>query len=170
MAATAEVRVFHGASPTGQAVTEVRYKRADNSTVDLLNPLQIPASGVVRSWPKHFRLHFTTSPSSSIANLRWYLASRPTNWDGISVWVGLTASYLQGAVGDENAYRPGLVDGDVYTSASPLVITSGTVLSNPNTGDGGANQRYVQIQVTLNPLTTPGAKSARMAFYRYDES
>jgi hypothetical protein len=170
MAASAEVRVFHGSSPTGTAVTEVRYKRADNSTVDLLTQLQIPSAGVVRSWPKHFKVVFTTSPSVQISNLRWYLAARPSAWDGVSIWAGVTASYAQAVVTDENAIRPGLIDGDVYTSASPLMIAAGIVLSNPNTGDGGTAQSYLQAQATMNALVTPGVKAPRPSYYRYDEA
>lgn len=170
MAATAEVRVFHGVTPTGTATTEVRHKRADNSTLDLLNQIPIPSSGVSRGWPKHFKLFFTTTPSTQISNLRWYMESRPTGWDGITLFAGLTASYAQAVVTDENALRPGLSDADLYTAAAPLVVAGGTILTNPSTGDGGVLQPYLQVQMTLTPTTTPGVKPARHGFFRYDES
>ena len=168
MAATAQVNVYHGVDASSPAaVTEVRHKRADNSTLDLNNPVQIPSSGDNRGWPKQFKLEFTTTPNSQISNLRWYASASPSGWDGISLWAGTTPTYAQATAGDESALRPGLADADTYTSGSPLVINSGVVLSNPTTGVG--TQTFLQIQSTVNSTATPGAKTARQSFYRYDE-
>jgi hypothetical protein len=75
MAATVEIRSYHGATPdsgTNVAGGNVRFKLADNDTVDSVNPIAIPGAGTVFSWAKNLSFYAGTTPSNNITNLRFY--------------------------------------------------------------------------------------------------
>ncbi len=183
MAATTQVISFHdtgGSQQTDVKGEEIRFKRADNDTVDLDNPVMIPgdtdpAGTTHYSQRKHTKINFTSTPTGSISNLVWFLDDFPTdelpakNWDGLSLYVGTSSSYTLATSGDESAQIGGLVDADVtgYDAVTPLVLTAGTVLSNPSTGFG--TQPYVILQMSVNKLALPGEKAARQGYYRWDE-
>ena len=50
----------------------VRFKAADNNTVDGNNPLVVPASGSIYSYTKKVRAYMSVAPSVNVQNLRWY--------------------------------------------------------------------------------------------------
>ena len=90
MAANVEIRSYHGATPdsgTNVASGSIRFKAADNDTVDANNPLAIPAAGTIYSYIKQFRFHAATTPSNTINNLKFYTDSN----NGFGTGVGLGA-------------------------------------------------------------------------------
>lgn len=176
MAATVKVYVFHGAGTTTDVSgIEVRYKQADNDTPDLSNPIPIPSSGVGYSYPKFMKLQWLTTPAQKIRNLRWYVDPVPvtgdpaTDWVGLTLWAGLTASYSVGVAGDTNALRAGLTaSADFWTVNNPLVIEPGDLLTNPSVGYG-ATQKFLQTQLAVIPSCLNGVKAARQTWYRWEE-
>lgn len=176
MAATPKIWSYHGAgggTTTDISGGEMRHKRADNDNVDLNSPIPIPSSGVAYGWPKHTKVSFLTSPNTRIYNLRWYLDPIPSgvdaaqDWVGMTLWVGITASYSQANSGDETVLRAGLASADNYPSASPLVINGVTVLGN-TTGLG--TQSFLLYQLAITNEATGGVKYPRSAWYRWEES
>jgi hypothetical protein len=90
VAATVEIRSFHGATPdagTNVASGSIRFKAADNDTVDANNPLAIPGAGTIYSYVKQLRFYAATTPSNQINNLKFYTDSS----NGFGTGVGLTA-------------------------------------------------------------------------------
>ena len=90
MAATVEIRSFHGATPdsgTNVASGSIRFKAADNDTVDANNPLAIPPSSTIYSYIKQFRFYAATTPSNTINNLKFYTDGS----NGFGTGVGLGA-------------------------------------------------------------------------------
>lgn len=90
MAATVEIRSFHGATPdsgTNVASGSIRFKAADNDTVDANNPLAIPAAGTIYSYLKQLRFYAATTPSNTINNLKFYTDTA----NGFGTGVGLGA-------------------------------------------------------------------------------
>jgi hypothetical protein len=169
MAATTSIRVFHGNGATiintlseGQ---EIRYKRADNDTVDTLNPVQVPTnSATAYSWRKYFKLKVDTAPSGKISNLRWF--SDGTAWGtGIRHFVYTIGSYAtQPGTNDETAEANSAQSNSTqFTSASPLTVRAGTVLT-ATTGLG--TQQYVGGQVGVISEAGPGTTSPRTHTYR----
>ena len=73
MAATIQIHEMTGAS-TGVDKTSgtVRFKSADNTTVDTNDRIQVPAAGSTYSYTKQTRFYFSTGPSVDIQNLRAY--------------------------------------------------------------------------------------------------
>jgi hypothetical protein len=178
MAASCQTLYFHGASPTpGPDVTgsTVRFKLADNDTQDSNNPIPVPVSGEQLSYTKFMMVNFVTSPAGSISNLRFFVTSPPT---GINHYSWVQSVYTQPSASDENGITgytdtSGNKTTNNYpnrTSSNPLVVNSGTVLSNPNTGEG--SQSYVQHQ--LGVLSTyPGGAGPITPFtgtFRYNET
>lgn len=177
MPASNKIWVRHGSgggTTTDVTAQELRYKRKDNSTVDLNDPVPIPSSGVNYSAAKFTQIAWLTTPTSSISNLRWYLEATPTNvdpaeaWDGVTMWVGITVGYLQSPDAPTGLVNGCTANADVYgTSANPIIVNSGTVLSNPSTGVG--TQPYVVTQLAINANCISGVKSARPWYYRWVE-
>lgn len=166
MSASVEVRYYTGASP-GSAGSDVigvtvRHKRADNATLDANSPIPKPASGENLGWRKHCKVNFLSTPSGAISNLRWFISgSVPT---GIKHYSKASASYnAQASVSDESGIsgftdtqpNKDANDETQRTSASPLVVNAGTVLSNPNTGEG--TQDYVLSQLGCKSTYAGGA-------------
>jgi hypothetical protein len=175
MAATTAVHSFHGAGPTSSDIssTEVRWKRADNDTVDALNPVPIPTSGTNYSWRKHTKLRIESAPANLIDNLRWF-SSGNTLGTGITHYVVTDASYTQASSSDESALIIGGVDSTTYTSGSPLTVEAGEVCDSGDTfplfaGTGG-QQDYVVQQMAIESTASAGTSPARTFTYRYDES
>ena len=175
MAATTTVRSFHGSGPSNADVTstEIRFKRADNDTVDALNPVPIPTSGFNYSWRKHTKLRIDTAPANQITNLRWF-SSGTALGTGITHLAVNSSSYTQGSSSDESAAIPSGVDSSTYTSGSPLTITAGQVAASgdtfPTFAGSSGSQDYMVQQMKVDTTAAAGASGARTFTYRYDES
>lgn len=182
MAAATDVLSFHGVTASAYSVkgTNARHKRDDNDTADLEQPIMVPteldpAGTTNYGWRKHTKINFTSTPTAQISNLVWYLDLLPEdtdparNWDGVSFYAGLKVSYTGGSASDEAGMVSGLADADLipYDAMTPMVVTSGVVLSNPSTGYG--TQDYVVVQMSVNGLALPGEKDPRQSYYRWDE-
>ena len=173
MAATVEIHSFHGSTPGNDGVdvtgTEIRHKRADNDTVDVNNPIPVPAAGTNYGWRKLTRMKVISGIGTQIGNIRWYAASAPANWAGtVSLFSGTTPSYLVvGNSADETAQLANTADANLYTSASPLTVNAAAnaIVSNGSYG----TQDYVLQQVGVLSGTPSGVKTARQIVYRYDE-
>lgn len=93
MAATVLIREKNGAGETATDKTSgtIRFKNADNATVDAVNPLVKPASGNDRSFEKWLRLHIGgTGPTGQITNPQFY-TDGTNNWGtGITGFIRTT--------------------------------------------------------------------------------
>lgn len=180
MAASAQTRYYHGSSPgsAGGDVTgsTVRHKRADNDIQDANNPLPVPTSGLVFTWRKHSKENYTTTPSGSITNLRWFIGAAMAAGLYLGAW--LNAIYTQGATADETGITgftdttPNQTTNDAsnYLAAAPLTVNSGTVLTNPSTGEGSQSYVVTQLGVRSTYAGGPGAISPVAVTYRYSET
>lgn len=111
MAATVKIYEHNGASGTQTDKTSgtIRFKNADDATVDLNNPLQIPSSGREYSYEKWLRLA-ASGDYTQISNLRAYTdgsndlqAGSPSEVD---VFYGVAGSYTQPAIPSESDSVP----------------------------------------------------------------
>jgi hypothetical protein len=178
MGASIQTRYYHGASPSpGPDVTgsTVRYKLNDDDAADSNYPIPVPVSGENLSFTKFMKINFTTSPSGSISNLRWFVTSPPA---GLNDYSWAQPVYTQPSASDE-AGIAGFTDNPTNkttnnypnrTSSSPLVVTAGTVLSNPSTGEG--SQNYVQHQLGVLSTYAGGAGPITpfTGTFRYNET
>lgn len=68
-----------------KTASTVRFKLADNATIDLNNPVTIPSTGVTRSFTKKIRLYCATAPSVQVDNLRLYADGANDFGTGVTV-------------------------------------------------------------------------------------
>lgn len=170
MAATYQVDVFHGSGPSSGAwPSGGRFHRADTdpTTDGSTTFIPIPSAGTNYSWRKSFKLNVTVAPVGVVSNLRFF--SDGTTWGtGITPYAKQKASYTQASATDNTALFDGTaVDLTTYTSASPLTINAGTVLT-ATTGYG--TQDYLVIQIAGGTTVSAGTTSARTLTYRVDET
>ena len=73
MAAVVRIVQKNGAGATAtDAASGIRFKNADNATVDLVNPMVEPTSGSDSSFEKWLRLEVTGGTYSQITNIKAY--------------------------------------------------------------------------------------------------
>jgi hypothetical protein len=156
----------------------VRHKQADNDTVDANNPIPFPLTGISFGWRKSSKQNWSTTPAGAITALVWFLTGTPVTGQHVYARLQAPNVYVAASSGDQVGITgftdtsPNRTANDAtqYTSGSPLSITSGTVLSNPNTGEG--SQNFVETQMTIDTTYAGGAGpvTALTVTYRYTES
>lgn len=73
MAATVTTYVYTGAAPgSGAAGAQLRFKNADDNTIDTNNPPVVPGVGTNYSWWKSIALYCSIAPGTSINNVKLY--------------------------------------------------------------------------------------------------
>lgn len=134
MAATVQIIEKNGAGPTTTDKTggNVRLKKADNSTVDLANPLVKPASGSDWSFEKWLRLNITGGSYTQITNLRAYTDGSSGLGTGVNLWAKAEADYATPAQGEDS---DGYANAFTYTSGAPLSLGAGPFTSTGEKGD-----------------------------------
>lgn len=109
MAATVKIMEHNGSSGTQTDKTSgtVRFKNADDATVDLNNPLVVPSSGQEYSYEKWLRARITDmGDASQISNLRAYSDGSNGLGTGVKLWYAITGSYQEPVVPSESADPP----------------------------------------------------------------
>lgn len=130
MAATVTIVEKNGAGGTNTDKTggNIRFKKADNSTVDLVNPLVKPPSGSDWSFQKWLRINVTGGTYSQITNVRAYSDGSSGLGTGVNVWSRVAANYATPA---QETASTGYSNFFAATSGSPLPLGAG-----PFTGTG----------------------------------
>lgn len=134
MAATVQLIEKNGAggTPTDKTGGNIRMKKADNSTVDLVNPLVKPPSGSDWSFEKWLRLNITGGTFSQISNLRAYMDGSSGLGTGINLWAKAVNAYTTPAQGSSSS---GYANAFTYTSAAPLSLGAGPFTGTGEKGD-----------------------------------
>lgn len=168
MAATVELRSYHGSSGsesgTDVAGGSLRFKQADNDTVDANNPVPVPAAGTNYSWIKNLRLFATTTPSNTINNIKFYTDGANGLGTGVTLNVKTSATYVD-PVANEDTVLSSTTDAFTYTSGSPLSVSGS--LSNPSTGAIGD---FVVLQIAVGTTASAGTSGSETLTMQYDES
>ena len=188
----AEVAVFtdYGGSDGNPSTEEnissnspvnLRFKTADNNTIDKVDEILIPSSGVNRSYWKHVYLKVVGGIFSRINNVKFYTDG--TNYgSGITINVGnetptkdsgyVIANGARGTTGDEMVASHGGISGKTeifgnYTSGSPKSISiseSGSLMDSVNeTSD------YLVFQMDIDNTVTKADLSNKSWTIQYDE-
>ena len=169
MAATIEIHEMSALDAgTDKTSGTVRFKDADNATVDANNPLVIPAADTIYSYTKKLRAYMEDAPSVNVQNLRWYTDGANGFGTGVGVTVknlGVTwgANYKTAMSGGADLFgytasSPAPLDGD-GTDAGPFVPAD----VDTYIGD------LIELQMTLASTASQGALSAETITFAYDE-
>lgn len=121
-----------GGTATQKDGSTVRFKNADNATVDLLNPLVKPGAGFDYSFDKWLRLDVTGGTYSQITNIRAYADGANGMGTGVEVYAKAVASY---ATPTEPSATTGYLDLFGYTSGAALTLGAGPFTSTGEKGD-----------------------------------
>lgn len=162
MAATVQIIEKNGAGGTATDKTSgtVRFKNADNSTVDLVNPMVKPASGSDWSFEKWLRLNITGGTFTQIANVRAYTDGSNGMGTGINLWGKAVTAYTTPAEGTASTGYANLFG---YTSASPLSLGAG-----PYTGTGEKGDHLVML-CEVTSAASGGLTTAETLTFGWDE-
>ena len=139
MPATVQIVEKNGAGGTATDKTSgtIRFKKADNATVDLNNPLVKPGAGSDWSFEKWLRLNVTSGSYTQITNIRSYSDGANGLGTGVSLWAKAVASYATPALGTSSA---GYTNFFSHTSGSALSLGAG-----PFTGTGEKGDHLVML-------------------------
>jgi len=197
MTATVAVYVETGinASPVAVDTTNIqdappniRFKTADDPTIDTNNPIPIPASGTKRSFWKHIFLKAVSGTFLKIDTIKFF-TNGPGFGTGITVFIGLetpvrnsgsTAGYDQatGIVGDDGdemvAGTPNhdfISDKDDafvdFTPSTPKTVTISEQDSEINAI--GETSNYIVAQMDVDSTAGPGDLDNEIWTFQYDE-
>ena len=134
MAATVQIGEKNGAGATFTDKTSgtIRFKNADDATVDLNNPLVKPTSGNDYSFEKWLRMNVTGGTYSQITNVKAYSDGSNGMGTGVEVYAKAVTSYATPA---EATATTGYTNFFSYTSGSALSLGAGPFTSTGEKGD-----------------------------------
>ena len=162
----------------------MRFKTADNATIDTNDPVPIPDAGTKYSYWKQIYLYCGTAPSTKVDNVKLYSDGAGFG-TGITLKVGsqfpvktnaLNTGYevatgTPGDTGDEmvaaHAGLTGSVDMFTKTSGSPLAVSineAGSIIDAI-----GETTNYVVLQMEVLSTAGPGDKADETLTFQYDE-
>lgn len=162
MAATVQIIEKNGAGATGTDKTSgsIRFKNADDSTVDLVNPMVKPVSGTDYSFEKWLRLNVTGGTYSQITNIRMYTDGSSGMGTGIGLYAKAVATYATPA---EAIATTGYASAFTYTSAAPLSLGAGPFTSTGEKGD------HSVLMCTVADTASQGVTPAETLTFAWDE-
>jgi hypothetical protein len=160
----ASVRIYEltasmaGVNKTGGTI---RFKLADDQTVDSNNPITIQTSGTRRSYTKQIRMYCATPPNTNISNMKVYT-------DGALFTTGVTvnATNVNGAFSaNATAAMPG-TNFQTFTSVSPKLLNVYHSTAVTATGFFGD---ILKLQLNASSGASSGTLSAETITFSYDE-
>lgn len=134
MVATVQIVEKNGATPvlTDKTSGTIRFKNADNATVDTANPMVKPASGTDYSFEKWLRMNVTGGTYTEITNVKAYSDGANGLGTGVGLHAKAVAAYATPA---EAVAITGYTDFFTYTSAAALALGAGPFTSTGEKGD-----------------------------------
>lgn len=162
MVATVQIVEKNGTAGTNTQKDSgtIRFKNADNATVNTSNPMVIPTAGNDFSYEKWTRLKVTVAPDTNVSNLKFYTDGANGFGTGVTMFAKAVTTYVQPA---EATATAGYADAFTYTSGSALALGTGTF-----TGTGEKGDHAVLILVVAS-TATQGSLTAETLTYSYDE-
>ena len=187
MAATVSIRYDFGGTDTspgteqdidGLGPPNLRFKQADNATIDANDPMPIPSSGTNYSRWKQIYLFADTAPDTQIDNIRFYT-------DGGGFGTGIAVNVADqfpvknsGAntgydVSDASAVMT--THTDITTSTDAFSFTSGSSLTGSISEAGsiinasGETSNYFVLQMEVVNTASPATLANETFTVQYDE-
>lgn len=148
-----------GGTPTDKTSGAIRFKNADDATVDNNNPMVKPPSGTDFSFEKWLRLNFAGTYTQA-TNLRMYMDGSNGLGTGIGLYAKAVATFATPA---EATATTGYADAFTYTSGSALSLGAG-----PLTGTGEKGDHAVMI-MTVGSTASQGVTPGETITFGWDE-
>lgn len=162
MVATVQIVEKNGTAGTNTQKDSgtVRFKNADDATVNTANPMVIPTAGVDYSYEKWLRLKVTVAPDTNLSNLKFYTDGANGFGTGVLLYAKAVATYATPA---EATGTAGYTNAFTYTSGSALDLGTATVTG---TGEKGS---HCVMMMTVASTASPGTLTAETGTFSYDE-
>ena len=162
MAATVQIIEKNGAggTPTDKTSGQIRFKNADNATVDTANPMVKPGAGTDYSFEKWLRLNVTGGTYTEITNIKAYMDGSNGLGTGVTLYAKAVASYATPA---EATGTAGYTDAFTYTSGAPLSLGAGPYTSTGEKGD------HLVMMLAVGTSASGGITSGETLTISYDE-
>lgn len=160
MAATVQIVEKNGAGAvlTDKTSGTIRFKNADNATVDTTNPMVRPGAGSDWSYEKWLRFNVSGGSYTSITNIRAYTDGG--GWTGINLWAKAVTAYSTPAEGSNSS---GYSNAFGYTSVSPITLGSSTYTSTGEKGD------HLVMLMEVTASASGGLTAAETLTWAWDE-
>lgn len=163
-----------GETKTDKTSGTVRYKKADNATVDLNNPLVVPTSLTEYSYPKYLRMRITSGTFTEVSNLRVYTDGANSYGTGILLWFRPTGTYVTPAIPSTAQDPPQIAGGAMtnaftYTSGAPLNVSAINTGPYNSTGLPKDIGDYLISVLQVTTAASQGVKSAEGINWLWDE-
>jgi hypothetical protein len=165
---------------------QIRFKLADNATIDTNNKLVVPAAGTNYSYWKQIYLYCDNADGNTIDNLKFYMDGANSFGTGVSLMVG--DEFPTKNSGSDAGYEVATGSGDsgdemvaahasLSGSTDAFTYTSGAPLSGPSISEGGSaidaageSSNYLVFQMNIASTAAPGALPVdETATIQYDE-
>lgn len=177
MAASVQIREKNGAGETATDKTSgtVRFKNADNATVDVNDPLVVPSANREYSYEKWLRFYIASGTFTQLENLEYYMDGTNNYGTGIKLWARALSAYSTPGVPTEtndppqvpvNGTPAAASDAFGYTSGSPLSLGAGPYDSTGLPKDIGS---YLCLVAEVEIGAAAGLKTAETGTFAYDE-
>ncbi|MFP5465148.1 MAG: hypothetical protein ACLGHR_10310 [Gammaproteobacteria bacterium] len=162
MAATVQIIEKTGAGGTATDKTSgtIRFKNADNATVDTGNPMVKPASGTDYSFEKWLRFNVTGGAYTEITNIKAYSDGANGLGTGIGLYAKAVTAYATPA---EATATTGYTDFFTYTSGSALSLGAGPFTSTGEKGD------HLVMMMTVADTASGGVTASETLTIAWDE-
>lgn len=162
MVATVQIVEKNGTAGTATQKDSgtVRFKNADNATVNTSNPMVIPTAGSDYSYEKWLRLKVTVAPDTNISNLKFYTDGANGFGTGVSLYAKAVATYATPA---QPTSAAGYTNAFTYTSGAALSLGTAAVTG---TGEKGS---HAVLMLAVASTASPGTLTAETATFSYDE-
>lgn len=163
----------------GLGPPKLRFKQADNATIDALNPMPIPSAGTEFSRWKQIYLVATTAPGTQVDNIRLFTDAGGFG-TGITVNVAdqfpVKTALLDTGYDVSDANATMTTHTDITTVTDVFTFTTGSPLSGITIGEAGAiinaigeTCHYVVLQMEVISTAAPGNLTDETFTWRYDE-
>ena len=176
MAATVQIREKNGAGQTATDKTSgtIRFKKADDATVDLNNPLVVPSSATEYSYQKWLRMYVSGGTYTQISNLRLYSDGISGYGSGDKLWAKCATAYATPAIPSTSDDPPKLSASNMsdmfgYTSGSPLDMDDLNTGPFDSSGVPKDIGNYAVLVMEVEVGTAQGLKSAETLTFAWDE-
>ena len=162
MPATVQIIEKNGAggTPTDKTSGTIRFKNADNATVDTSNPMVKPPSGTDYSFEKWIRLNVNGGTYTEITNIKAYSDGSSGLGTGIGLFAKAVASYTTPT---EPSATTGYTSFFTYTSGSALSLGAGPYTSTGEKGD------HLVMLMTVDNTASGGITPSETLTIAWDE-
>jgi len=148
----------------------IRFKLADNTNVNYLDPIIRPTSGAIHSYSKQLRLYCSTAPDVQVSNLRAYTDGASNFGTGVSV----AATNYSASCGDPHVW----VDNNqtvisastnlfTKTAGSPMDLDAVHTAAVTTTGYCGD---ILKLMLSIDTNAAPGLLRPETLTFAYDET